>query len=88
MVRNFASDNALIKASKAGDRDECVRLLKYKFFENKWGKSKKTAVMEAAKGGHLDIVELLFEHGAYIFGRDYDKNTILMLASKGVNMKI
>ena len=68
------SDTALIKAARAGDRDKCVRLLNGKktVDVSKRGVGNKTAVMAAAEGGHLDIVELLLEHGASLLDKDKD----------------
>ena len=84
------SDTVLIKAARAGDRDKCVHLLKdMKAGDvSKRGVGRKTAVIAAAEGGHLDIVELLLEHGASILDKDKDRNTILMLALKAGNMKL
>ncbi len=84
------ADNALIKAARAGDRDKCVRLLDGKRTGDvsKRGAGKKTAVMTAAEGGHLDIAELLIEHGASLLDKDKDKTTLVMIASKGGNMKL
>ena len=75
----MSNDTALIIAARAGDRDKCVRLLKDKRTGDvsKRGVDKKTAVMAAAEGGHLDIVELLIEHGASVLDKDKDNNTII-----------
>ena len=71
------SDTALIKAARAGDRDKCVNLLKDKRTGDvsKRGVGKKTAIMTAAEEGHLDIIELLLEHGASLLDKDKDNNT-------------
>lgn len=84
------SDTALIKASRAGQLDKCIQLLKRNKTNDvsKRGKAKKTALMAAAEGGHFDIVNLLLEKGSSTDDRDKDGNTTLMLASIGGNVKI
>ncbi len=83
-------DTALIKAARAGDRDKCVHLLKDKSTGDvsQLGRGKKTALMTAAEGGHLDIVELLINHGASLRDKDKDENTTLIYASKSGIMKM
>ena len=85
------SDTSLITAARAGDIDKCVRLLKDKKRTcdvSRRGMGKKTAVMAAAEGGHLDIVELLLEHGASLTDKDKDNNSLIMLASKSGNLEL
>ena len=82
-----ATDEALFKAVKAGDRDQCVRLLESNkdnrdYVRERRGDNNNTPLIEAVKEGHFDIVELFIEYGAAIHDKDNSGNSPIICASE------
>ena len=79
-------DTELIIAAGAGDRDECASILESIHNNRDYHITKRgvltTALIEAAKEGHLDIVEILMKHGADIHDKTIDGDSPIIYASE------
>jgi ankyrin repeat protein len=72
----------LTAAAVAGDASAVRRLLEAGADANARGQSGYTALAHAARQGHLEVVELLIEHGARVDAR-YSGTTALIRAAEG-----
>ena len=83
----FLDELNLWRAAKAGNKEEVKRVLASRMVNLDSGVSNslsQTAISIAAKNGHTDIVQLLFDRGADINKRDkYGKNSLYHATENG-----
>ena len=77
-VRNAKDESPLMLASIAGLIEVCKRLIALDADVNKTG---WTPLHYAASGGHVEVVQLLLGHAAYIDAESPNKTTPLMMAA-------
>jgi len=80
-VRDEDGRTKLHRAARAGDLDECRRLVAAGANVNIADDYGRTPLMRASWHGHLSIVKLLCDHGARVNGRDTWGYTALIIAS-------
>lgn len=78
IVRMYQADNinhALRSAAAKGNLEHVKYLAKYADINEQGGKSKKTALHQAALNGHKDIMDCLIKYGADKDLKDIDNKT-------------
>lgn len=88
-LRDFANSSALIISAQNNDSNVLAYILQNKLYDdiNEQDNLKKTALLTAAEYGTSKNCELLLNHGANPFIKDFNQNTIFHLSINNSNNK-